>query len=131
MPVTSEKEAEAARLEAEIADVCGMVNAATARLVDLIGGVLATGSWEGWQIRSPEHLPCAHTTTVCTTSAASGSPVTLTTPTASPSPTSAAGRWHRAPILGHPGMWRFRRDRGSIHPVNGSTRSGSISTNSG
>jgi len=54
MPV-SEKEAEAARLEAEIADVCGMVNAATARLVDLIGRVLATGSWEGWQIRSPEH----------------------------------------------------------------------------
>ena len=32
-----------------------MVNAATARLVDLIGRVLATGSWEGWQIRSPEH----------------------------------------------------------------------------
>ncbi len=50
----SESEAKAVRLEAEIAEVCGMINAATARLVRLLGEVLATGSWEGAGIRSPE-----------------------------------------------------------------------------
>ena len=49
-----DKEAEAARLEAEIAEVCGVINAATARLVRLIGQVLETESWAGWGIRSPE-----------------------------------------------------------------------------
>jgi len=34
---------EAARLEAEMAQVCGVINAATGRLVDLIAKVLATG----------------------------------------------------------------------------------------
>ncbi len=37
-----EREAEAARLEAEIAEVCGLLNAATGRLVSLIGRVLGT-----------------------------------------------------------------------------------------
>jgi len=48
-------EAEADRLDAEIAEVCGVINAATARLVRLIGQVLETESWAGWAIRSPEH----------------------------------------------------------------------------
>ena len=50
-----EREAEAERLEGEIAEVCGVINAATGRLVSLIAAVLATASWEGWGIRSPEH----------------------------------------------------------------------------
>ncbi len=37
-----------------MAEVCGLINAATGRLVRLIGLVLATGSWEGAGIRSPE-----------------------------------------------------------------------------
>ena len=51
----AEREAEAARLEAEMAEVCGVLNAATARLVGLVGEVLATEAWQGWGIRSPEH----------------------------------------------------------------------------
>ncbi len=47
-------EAEAAALEAEMAQVCGTINMATGRLVSLIAKVLATGAWEGWGIRSPE-----------------------------------------------------------------------------
>lgn len=46
------KEADAAELELEIADVCGVINAATGRLVQLIAGVLETESWHGWGIRS-------------------------------------------------------------------------------
>jgi hypothetical protein len=48
----AEREAEAARLEGEIGEVCGVINAATGRLVRLIGQVLETGSGAG--IRSPE-----------------------------------------------------------------------------
>ncbi|HWC10460.1 MAG TPA: DUF222 domain-containing protein, partial [Acidimicrobiales bacterium] len=48
-------QAEVARLEAEMAEVCGLLNAATARLVALIGQVLATGAWPGFAIRSAEH----------------------------------------------------------------------------
>jgi len=48
------KEAEAARLESEMAQVCGVINAASGRLVDLIAKVLATGSWQGAGIRSAE-----------------------------------------------------------------------------
>ncbi|MGH9224925.1 MAG: DUF222 domain-containing protein [Acidimicrobiales bacterium] len=51
----TEAEAEAARLEREIAEVCGLLNAANARLVGLIADVLATESWQGWRTRSPEH----------------------------------------------------------------------------
>lgn len=47
--------AEAERLEGEIAEVCGVLNAASGRLVRLIADVLATEAWEGWGIRSPEH----------------------------------------------------------------------------
>jgi len=50
----AEREAEASRLEAEMAEVCGVINAATGRLVDLIARVLETGSWQGVGIRSPE-----------------------------------------------------------------------------
>lgn len=49
------RQVEAARLEADIAEVCGVINAATGRLVDLIASVLATESWAGWGIRSAEH----------------------------------------------------------------------------
>ncbi|MDQ4068890.1 MAG: HNH endonuclease [Actinomycetota bacterium] len=51
----AEKEARAAELEAEIAQVCGVLNAATGRLVDLIAGVLETESWQGCGIRSASH----------------------------------------------------------------------------
>ena len=48
-----DREAEVARLEGEIAEVCGVLNAATGRLVDLIATVLATDAWTGAGIRSP------------------------------------------------------------------------------
>jgi len=51
----AEREAEAARLEAEMAEVCGVLNAATGRLVGLIGRVLETEAWQGWGIRSAQH----------------------------------------------------------------------------
>ncbi|CAN5571476.1 hypothetical protein BH20ACT2_BH20ACT2_03470 [soil metagenome] len=50
-----DKELEAQRLEGEIAEVCGVLNAASARLVGLISEVLDTGSWTGVGIRSAEH----------------------------------------------------------------------------
>jgi len=49
------REAEAVVLEFEMAQVCGVINSATGRLVDLIARVLDTGAWEGWGIHSPEH----------------------------------------------------------------------------
>ncbi len=42
-------------MEGEIAKVCGLLNATTARLVELIAEVLTTESWTGHGIRSPEH----------------------------------------------------------------------------
>ena len=51
----TEREAEAIVLEAEVASVCGVINAAAARLVELIAAVLATGAWEGAGILSPAH----------------------------------------------------------------------------
>ncbi len=48
-------ELEAQRLEGEIAEVCGLLNATNARLVRLIRDVLSTGAWTGWGVRSPEH----------------------------------------------------------------------------
>ena len=45
-------EAVAAGLEDEIAQVCGVMNAAVGRLVSLIAGALETGAWEGVGIRS-------------------------------------------------------------------------------
>jgi hypothetical protein len=38
-----------------VAELMGIINAATADLVDVIAEVLASGAWEGWGIRSPEH----------------------------------------------------------------------------
>jgi len=48
------RETEAAVLEGEIAEVCGILNVATGRLVALIGRVLATEAYAGAGIRSPE-----------------------------------------------------------------------------
>lgn len=42
-------------LEREIAEVCGQLNVAHARLVVLIGRALQSGAWEGTGITSPEH----------------------------------------------------------------------------
>ena len=42
-------------LEGEIAEVCGVVNAATGRLVDLIAKVSESGGWAGYGISSLEH----------------------------------------------------------------------------
>ncbi|MGI8984052.1 MAG: DUF222 domain-containing protein [Acidimicrobiales bacterium] len=50
-----QNEAVAADLELEIAEVCGVMNAVTARLVQLIGRVLETESWQGFGIRSASH----------------------------------------------------------------------------
>lgn len=49
------RESEVERLEGEIAQVCGLLHATTARLVSLIAEVLATESWTGHGIRSAEH----------------------------------------------------------------------------
>ncbi len=45
-------EREVAELEADIAQVCGVINAATGRLVGLIARVLRSESWQGWGIHS-------------------------------------------------------------------------------
>jgi hypothetical protein len=50
----AEREEVAERLEAEMAEVCGILNAATGRLVGLIAQVLETESWQGWGIHSAE-----------------------------------------------------------------------------
>lgn len=50
----ADKEAVAERLEAEMAEVCGILNAATARLVGLIAEVMQTECWQGWGLRSAE-----------------------------------------------------------------------------
>ena len=47
-------EAKGAALEDEIAEVCGVINAAVGRLVGLIARVLAAEAWEGVGIRSAE-----------------------------------------------------------------------------
>lgn len=46
---------EVARLEREVAEVCGVAKAANARLVSLLAGAGDTGAWEGYGIRSVEH----------------------------------------------------------------------------
>ena len=51
----SAHELEAKRLEGEIAELCGLLNATTARLVGKIAEVLTTESWTGSGIRSAEH----------------------------------------------------------------------------
>ncbi len=48
------REVEAEQLEAEMAEVCGVLHAATAWLVRLIGQVLETEAWQGFGIRSAE-----------------------------------------------------------------------------
>ncbi|MDP8991904.1 MAG: 13E12 repeat family protein, partial [Actinomycetota bacterium] len=49
------KEAEADAVEAEMAEVCGALNAATGRLVSLLARAMETGATEGTGIHSPEH----------------------------------------------------------------------------
>jgi hypothetical protein len=49
------REAEIDELEAEMASLCGIVNAATGRLVSLVAQALETGAWEQSGIRSPSH----------------------------------------------------------------------------
>ena len=44
---------ELAELEAAVAEVCGVLNAAHARLVALVADALATDAWHGWGIHSP------------------------------------------------------------------------------
>jgi len=51
----NDRESEVTRLEGEVAQVCGVLNATTGRLVRLIAQVLATGAWEVAGIISPEH----------------------------------------------------------------------------
>jgi len=51
---TSISESEVSALEDEIAEQCGILNVATGRLVALIGRVVATESYAGAGIRSPE-----------------------------------------------------------------------------
>lgn len=48
------REAVAEPLEAEIAEVCGLLHATTGRLVSLVARVLDTEAWVGWGIRSAE-----------------------------------------------------------------------------
>ncbi len=50
----SDREGEAAQLEAELAKVCGVLNAATGALVGLIEKALDTGAYAGAGVRSPE-----------------------------------------------------------------------------
>ena len=50
-----DREAVATELTGEIAEVCGVLNAATGRLVHLIARVLATESWQCSGIRSASH----------------------------------------------------------------------------
>ena len=51
---TESRELEANALEEKMAQGCGTLNAATARLVSLVGQVLTTGAFEGTGIHSPE-----------------------------------------------------------------------------
>jgi hypothetical protein len=45
--------AELADLEGAVAEVCGVLNVAHARLVSLVADALATDAWHGWGIHSP------------------------------------------------------------------------------
>lgn len=51
---SEERESDCEAIEAEIAEVCGVLNAAAGRLVILIARALATDAWEGTGIHSPE-----------------------------------------------------------------------------
>lgn len=51
----STSEARHRELEAEVAEVVGVINAAHGRLADLVADAIDEGTWEGWQIHSPGH----------------------------------------------------------------------------
>jgi hypothetical protein len=55
MPEAALSDEELGALEAEMAQVCGVLNAATGRLVALIAKALATGAWQQTGICSPVH----------------------------------------------------------------------------
>jgi len=52
------REAGAAELRSELAEVCGVLNVAHARLVALTAQALDQNLWQGWGIRSVEHWLC-------------------------------------------------------------------------
>ena len=54
-------EAEAEEVEAELAEVCGQLNAAHARLVDLVAAALRAECWVGVGIHSCEQWVAWHT----------------------------------------------------------------------
>lgn len=49
------REAVTARLEGDLAGLCGVANATAARTVEAIAEAVDIGAWEGWGIRSVEH----------------------------------------------------------------------------
>ena len=51
--MTAERQLDA--VEAEIADICGVLNVAHGRLVELVSRVIEAELWKGWGIRSVEH----------------------------------------------------------------------------
>ena len=55
MQSTTDTQAEATDLEEKIAQACGVMNAATGRLVKLLSAVLRSGSWQVSGIHSPSH----------------------------------------------------------------------------
>ncbi|MDQ6911090.1 MAG: hypothetical protein M3Z84_09975, partial [Actinomycetota bacterium] len=55
MKAVKEREAAVEELEIEMASLCGIVNAATGRLVSVVARALETGAWEQSGIRSPSH----------------------------------------------------------------------------
>lgn len=61
MSDASTAEAAGAQLRSELADVCGVLNVAHARLVALTAQALDQDLWQGWGIRSVEHWLCWQT----------------------------------------------------------------------
>jgi len=55
METVEQVDAGRAALEAEVASLCGVINASHARLVAIVAGALADESWAGGGVRSPEH----------------------------------------------------------------------------
>ncbi len=57
----NERERQLARLETDMADACGALNVAHARLVDIAAELIETELWKGYGIRSIEHYLCWQT----------------------------------------------------------------------
>ncbi|MGH9116683.1 MAG: DUF222 domain-containing protein [Acidimicrobiales bacterium] len=54
-PEAVRREDDVAAVEERVASLMGVINSATAQLVEVIAGVERTGAWEGWGVRSLEH----------------------------------------------------------------------------